>query len=303
MGIDTLLLEEESLGFARIERGRLVKGGRWYSPFETLAFKLPLGTLALLVASGGFWTMRIRRWNLADAVVLTPAIALLAFLCANAPMNWAVRHALPALPFLFIAVGPVVRLAWNHRLARVAVIGCLAWNVYNDWSVRPGPLSFGNEFAGGPSGAQRRFLGSNFDWGQDLFRLKDWADRRPEARPLVVSYFGVLGADKIGLKSDRLPATFHEGTSRQSSRGVFYWAVSSNLLNGLPGWIELDDGSEFLGTIHSPRLKPRAAIDRVGRTIFIFRVEPGPRGSSNLTFDDLTSCIAEPDRAAPTTSP
>ena len=53
-GFDSQKWEEE-WGFMRLTRGRLVHGGSWYSPLETLAYKLPLGTLALLSASAVYW--------------------------------------------------------------------------------------------------------------------------------------------------------------------------------------------------------------------------------------------------------
>jgi hypothetical protein len=55
------------------------------------------------------------------------------------------------------------------------------------YGFRGTPTVLGNELSGGSAAAQRNFLGSNYDWGHDLFRLKRWADQHQGVRPLCVA--------------------------------------------------------------------------------------------------------------------
>lgn len=302
LGIDAVRWEEE-IGFIDLRDGRLTRGGLWYSPFVTLSRKLPLGSIVLLAATVVVALLGLRRANLADYTVWVPTLVFLAFLCGESSLNWAVRYILIAFPFLFIAVGRMVRATWHLRLIRVIVIACMIASAVEVMAVRPYYLSFGNRMVGGIDGAQRVFLGSNFDWGQDLLRLKRWCDENPQAGPIALSYYGVVEATSIGLPIRGLPSAFYRTADRGHSgsgeepREEFYWAVSSNVLNGLPGIIRLDDGSMFLGAASSPYLKPENAMARVGSTIYIFRVasdaEGAQPGQKALHPKALEGCILD----------
>jgi hypothetical protein len=163
------------------------------------------------------------------------------------------------------------------------LIACLVGNAAELAAVRPSYLCFGNALVGGPRGAQARFLGSNYDWGQDLYRLGAWADRHPEYGPLAVTYYGVTAPEDAGLRNRDLPPDFLDpGTAGEGGRagdagtarpsGTFYWAVSSNFLNGLPAWMTFEGRRPLLYELRSPWLRPGKAFARVGGTLFIFRV-------------------------------
>ena len=150
-----------------------------------------------------------------------------------------------------------------------------------------------------PIGAQRVFLGSNFDWGQDLLRLKQWSDEHVAAHPVALSYYGFTDPESIGLDVRRLPTCFDrsEDASGAESGGIdqepFYWAISSNVLNGLPGSVMLADGPKRLGLVRSPFLTPKNAVARVGHTIFVFRIGTDRDGSGSrvmIPHDHLHGC-------------
>ncbi len=278
LGFDSQKWDEE-IGLANLSGGRLTLGGRWYSPLATLARKMPPGTLILSVIAAALFASG--RWPRLTALALwVPPLAIIALLCSQTGLNWPVRYALPALPYLAVAAGGAVDALWNKPWGRCLVAACLAWNGCELIENQPGYLSYGNLLAGGTTGAQRLFLGSNYDWGQDLFRLKRWAEEHPQARPLCVSYFGVLDPAATGLGARGLPrrflATGAEGASRGSDApcAPFYWAVSSNYLNGLPGWFRLDDGSTVHAALRPSSLRREQAVARIGSTIFIFVVSP-----------------------------
>ncbi len=296
LGFDSQKWEEE-LGFVRLSGGRIVKRGAWYSPLETLAYKLPMGTLVLWIAVAGYWVVRSRGFRITEAVAALPAIALLIMLFTQTGLNWVVRYALPVFPLFCVASGRSIHAFWASKIGRIVVLACLAWNTVTLLGVRPNYLSFANLLAGGHVGGRRYFLGSNYDWGQDLFRLKRWYENQPDRRPLSMTYYGVLSSEALGLSTVGVPESFLDIGSGDSSvtegqRG-FYWVISANILNGMPGNVSLDNGLKFRAMVRSDRLTFDNAFARVGDTLYIFRIDADARVASprSLTCRQLRACL------------
>jgi len=298
-GFDSQKWDEE-FGFYRLSHGRLVFRGSWSSPLVTLAYKLPLGTIALLVGSALFWVVRSRRLRPAECVAAVTGFAVIALLCTQTGLNWVARYTLPALPFVFFCVGRPVEAALNHRLLKWAVAACLLWNAASVMSTRPHFISFANELVGGPDGARDELAGSNFDWGQDLFRLQQWAVEHPGREPLVLLYYGALNPDLLSHKPAKVPDRFLDtGVDTPSPPGPgkpFYLAISKNLLHGVPCDLPLESGRFVSAAVNSPFLKYKNAVDRVGHTIYIFRVVPTAAEVDSpkaITYDQLRSSFRE----------
>jgi len=301
LGFDSQWWEGE-IGLKNLSHGRLVQGGHWYSPLVTLMFKLPLGTLVLVLTSAVLVLLNGRGYQAAEATAGVCALALIGLICSQTGFNWPIRYLLPAFALLLVAVGRLAQVASRSRLWRWALAGCLAWNIGQLLIVHPCYLSYGNELVGGIRGAQQVFIGSNFDWGQDLVRLKKWSDDHPLLKPIVVTYYGVLDAEDVGLPNRGLPGQFWRGAESAQPlvtdlpREPFYWAISSNVLNGLPCWMKLETGAGFEGTIHSPFLKPENAIARIGSSIYMFKIIPpsmeSPMGP-HLSLGDVLNSLCE----------
>jgi hypothetical protein len=298
-GFDSQKSEEE-LRFLRLSHGRLVHRGPWYSPFETLVYKLPLGTLFLLAASAVYWFVASRRFHLAECAAIVPALFLLGLLCTQTGLNWAVRYAIPALPFLCLCVGRPVQVAWAHPVWRWGVAGCILWNSAVVLGTRPHFLSYGNEIVGGFDGARRKFAGSNLDWGQDLYRLARWRAEHPDRRPVVVLYYGALNPAFLGINDKGLPDTFLQAgeairaASSPETRKPFYLAISWNLLIGEPANIHFESGLATTAVLRSPRLRFENAFAQIGQTIYVFHIVPTAaeaRSGKDLTFEEMQSCL------------
>jgi hypothetical protein len=297
IGLDSQLNEQQTGKFANLVNGRIVDGGSWFSPLRILCLKTPEGSLLLFALTAFSW-LRNRRAGTGELLPLIPPLILLGFLCSQAGgLNFAYRYTLPALPFLFIATGRFVRAAWTHTPGRIFLVICLASNAAAVLSSRPSYLSYGNGLVGGIDGAQRMFLGSNYDWGQDLFRLKHWSDDHPKMKPLVVAFYGPMVPSEVGLETRLPPATLfrHPHDMPAGVDGPFYLAISSNGMHGLPSYIDGGPGITVAGIFRSTWLRPENAIARVGSTIFIFRVSPGTgaTGAGTLTVEQLAGSIDE----------
>jgi hypothetical protein len=270
----------EEIGLGRMKNGRVVRGGTFLSPFSTLAYKLPLGTLILIVASA--LMLLAGKLSADELVPAIPAFFLMLGLCTQTGLNWAFRYALPALPYLILVAGALVRSLWANRLGRVLVGGCLLWNAIEIGLVRPHYLAYGNELIGGPAGAAREFLGSNFDWGQDLLRLKRWCESHTYAMPLRLAYYGSMSPEIAGIATRPLPVELvrpkdnwltGQGVSRH--REPYFCAVSTSFLNGLEGNMDVEGFGAIPSTFQLPprvdRTRPHA---RIGYTILVFRIDP-----------------------------
>src|SRR5262249_30716094 len=129
----------------------------------------------------------IRRWVATHftefAFLVVIAIYWTALIRSN--MNIGVRHLLPAFPFTFILVSNQIVLLYRKIAAhgatmwgfRVILAGLLLWQAASVLRVHPSYLAYFNELAGGPDGGWKYANDSNLDWGQDVKRLAQFAER------------------------------------------------------------------------------------------------------------------------------
>jgi hypothetical protein len=135
--------------------------------------------------------------------VLTASIIFIAIYWLQAissPLNIGVRHVLPTFPFIYLMISRQI-VRWVKSADAETSSGFLQ-SVKNLWTkyTRPAPklmfsiillawmiivtlisfpyyLSFYNELAGGTAKGYKIATDSNYDWGQDLKRLKDWVEK------------------------------------------------------------------------------------------------------------------------------
>jgi hypothetical protein len=129
-------------------------------------------------------------------------------------------------------------------------------------------LSYFNLAAGGPKNGGNILIDSNIDWGQDLFRLQDWMAENGVER-VNLSWFGSADPAYYDLSYDPLP-----GLPRHFD---LWWDVPFDAADPPPGiyaisvsnlWeLPLEDKVVF------PWFRARQPDDRVGYSIFIYRVD------------------------------
>jgi 4-amino-4-deoxy-L-arabinose transferase-like glycosyltransferase len=145
--------------------GRVSESGWWYYFPVALAVKTPIPYL--LLASIGIWLLVKRRHRDAFLIIVAAMILLIAM---SSRINIGVRHILPLyVPLSMIAAYAVVELWKFSRSARVALGGALLWLALSSAFAHPDYLPWMNAFAG--KRPYRVLLDSNFDWGQDIWRL------------------------------------------------------------------------------------------------------------------------------------
>lgn len=300
LGFDSQKWESE-VGLLNLSGGGLTRGGQWYGPLRTWAYKLPLGSITLILSALGYWALVDKKFRLREGAALIPAVTLMSVLCSQVGLNRPVRYSLSALPLLAVFSGLFVsRLLVTPRW-RWLVVGCIAVNLLECLSAFPHFIAYANPIAGGPAAARTIFHGSNYDWGQDLYRFRAWYESHSDLRPLAFSYYGPLTPDFIGIPAAPLPSSFVEHTTLEAagrntpeSQKVIYWAVSSNLLHGMTEFYPLDDGFTYRGRVQSALMSSENAYDRIGYSIYVFKIAPEASTAESghtLSLDELAGCI------------
>lgn len=247
----------------------------------------------------------------------------------KSPLNIGIRHLLPTFPFIYILTVSAwkkwifssfsyetnfsfERVALFFRehlkfLARLVILLVLTvWLVVETISSAPYFLSYFNEFgslpaathaaqAGGTYGGYRYVTDSNYDWGQDLLRLRDFVQQKGIDR-IAVDYFGggnpkyYLGDKEIDWQSSKgnpfkartnadLTQNYAEKSPNESA--IKWLAVSVNTLQSAieplaagqtrnPGdgyeWlVKLRPYEQKFGEVPSPDY-------RIGTSIFVYKL-------------------------------
>lgn len=215
--------------------GRWSDHGWWYYNLVALGVKLPIVVLALLATSGFFWwRSRIDRMEL--YAIAVPLLLLVGIFSTASNLNIGMRHVLPAIPFLFLLLGPIFETTPDRkreRFALSAAAAALLASAVNAATLHPNYLTFFNVIGGGPEGGSKWLLDSNLDWGQDLYRVHDAVTAlAPEETPYLL-YFGHVDPVLYGLRYRLLPPTPVEGIV----------AVSENFLHGMSYLSVAPDGA------------------------------------------------------------
>ncbi len=250
----------------RLSRGRrtgfistatCARTGWWYYYLLALAYKIPEGTLLLLVLTIGSLRYVARSsadW--ADEITLfsVPAVIVIA-MSFFTDINLGLRYVLPVLPFGFIAAGRLV--PWlldlsgsRKRVMMVLMSASLGATIAATLEIHPDYLAYFNRASGGADCTPARLIDSNLDWGQDLVALQKWWKRddtrssrwdwRISARS-IPSIFRLRGEPFDWFLPPVRPAATEPmlshtdllvGPAKKLTPG--YYAVSASLVYGLP---------------------------------------------------------------------
>ncbi|HEX3109613.1 MAG TPA: glycosyltransferase family 39 protein [Thermoanaerobaculia bacterium] len=145
--------------------GQYSDRGWWYYFPVALAVKTPLPLLALAVAGA---ILAARREKHGEVAAI--ALGILAFAMVS-HVNVGIRHILPIyVPLSMLAASAIVT-GWHFsKRHRAAVVFGLVWLVADGVIAHPDYLPWMSALAG--PHPEFVLAGSNFDWGQDLVRLR-----------------------------------------------------------------------------------------------------------------------------------
>ncbi len=234
-------------------------------------------------------------------------VALYWYTSITSPLNIGLRHLIPTFAFTYI----LATMAWKRWIAPPVAGGSSALTgsnamlagVLSRFSTLPQMIgrgvtfgvliflfalstlvatpdfiSYYNVLAGRTWNGYRYATDSNYDWGQDLYRLKEFVDEHPEIDRIAVDYFGggspayTLGAKEENWWSSR-------GNPAES--GIHWFAVSVNTLEGsiqpTKGFYERKPEDQFPWLVSSRESDPGIGglprpDFRAGPSIFIYQL-------------------------------
>jgi len=244
---------------------------------ETLVFHI-LTLIALLYAAflikKLFW---VRPFSRAKNWIRNhfPEFAMLTFLgiywiaSLSSDLNIGVRHLLPVFPFTMLLVSATIIKLLKAPFLKIKylILGFLIlWQVFSIFSIYPHFLAYSNELTGGPDKTYIYTVDSNLDWGQDLKRLKKWADIN-KIDKIYVDYFGGGDAEYY-LKQKYAPWGGTQDPNEFPKEN--YLAVSATFLQGGRG-LPASGFNQPWG--HYLWLNKYTPIAKIGHSIFVYYIE------------------------------
>jgi hypothetical protein len=218
-----LVLTHAGRGHESYLLGNWSNEGWWYYFPVAFLLKTPVALLGLLA---------LRRRNTA---LIGAAVYFAMAMASHA--NLGVRHLLPV--YALLAVGCGTRWRWLAG-------GLAGWLIVVAVWAHPLYIQYFNELAGGAANGQRYLLDSNFDWGQDAIRLKQFLG----SRHVFISYHGRWGA------LNGIDYTMVTATEARKLHDAWLVVSATNLMK--PEWAWLREN-------YSPET-------RVAATLFVFRI-------------------------------
>lgn len=205
----------------------------------------------------------------------------------SSTLNLGIRHVLPTFPFIYLLVsreiiawlrpwrGGQVQSWWEwfKKIWQMYVVSLpryvflwvmIAWQAVSVAAVLPSFLSYYNILGGGAGEGYAIAVDSNYDWGQDLKRLKFFVEQN--------------GIDKIAVDY------FGGGNPQYYLGGKFepWWSARGYPSSG--GWLAVSVSTQ-MGAYATPAhgysrkpedgyewLKPYRPVTRAGKSIFIYQL-------------------------------
>ncbi|MEK7630331.1 MAG: phospholipid carrier-dependent glycosyltransferase [Patescibacteria group bacterium] len=231
----------------------------------------------------------------------------------KSPLNIGIRHLLPTFPFIYILTASALKNWFQGEahdstgifrkfftmIGEIAkksikiclIFGFLLWLIIETVITYPYFLSYFNEAAGGVWGGYHYVTDSNYDWGQDLGRLKQFVLEN-NIKKIAVDYFGggnpkyYLGENvaENWSSAQGSPSTLRQNSGQASSgqvQKIEWLAVSVNILESAVGKIggtvnrNPNDEYSWLKDLRPPTggLGEIPAPDfRAGTSIFIYKL-------------------------------
>lgn len=201
------------------------------------------------------------------AFAMASWIAIYWLTSIKTPLNIGVRHLLPTFPFAYL----LATLAWHRVVGTVRPPGgqtilhylwtgfreavgqavkygtlalLLIWFSFSVIGSFPYYISYFNSMAGGTMNGYKIATDSNYDWGQDLYRLRDWVESENRRCALVetadpcgikkvaVDYFGsgnpAYELKKVGVEAEE----WKSSRGNPKDQNIHWLAISANSLQG-----------------------------------------------------------------------
>jgi hypothetical protein len=244
-----LMLGHSQRGHGSFFLGGWSEHGWWYYFPVILVLKSPMAFVIILLCSLVGFVKQYRAVGTLERTCWLGAGTYLV-LAMTSHVNIGVRHLLPIMPLFCVAIGCAFERIQLKPL-RNLFLACLAWLAIIVIAVWPFYIQFFSEAVGGAANGYKYSWDSNYDWGQDANRLKQYLDQN-NIRHIYLDYFGTqYSIEHLGIVNTRVNAE----QARQLKTGIL--VVSASRL--------VSQEWTWLRESHTP-------IARVGYTLFVYRL-------------------------------
>ncbi|MDH4358857.1 MAG: glycosyltransferase family 39 protein [Candidatus Berkelbacteria bacterium] len=228
--------------------GETSKTGWWYYFPILVLLKTPIPAL-ILVAVGLYFALKDKDKKKTAVFMLSGAFLFLLF-AMSSKANLGLRHVMPIFPVLYVLSGSLGLL--KSRKLNYLVLALFIWLVGEYIVAFPYYLSYFNQLAGGKWNGYKIASDSNFDWGQDLYRIKKYLDYNPgiDEPYIEYSWSGESALDYFGIKRRPL--------SELNAESKGYLIIGSSAL--------VSEKYDWLREGYSP-------VDRITPSVFVYYLE------------------------------
>lgn len=297
LGFDTQKIDFER-GMPSYLLGEHADHGWWYYYLVAFAVKEPIGHLLLAVLAFGLFFFKRYRSTWRDELVLAiPMLTLFLVVSSQTGFSLHARYIIPLLPFFYIGISragkvflttedtenlegaakkPRILFSVTSVLSVVIILSLLA-GIASSLYVYPHSMSYENEAF--RNRVPPVLLGSNLDWGQDYYELKEWLDEHPEARPLHMALTNIFPIETLGVKNAGPPPRWN---GSQQPTGTWMQQIR---IGPKPGWYLLGV-NELYGPGDDYRwLRRNKPVQKIGESLYLYHV----------TLDDANRLRREDD--------
>jgi hypothetical protein len=221
--------------------------GWWYYFPVAFLLKTPLPLIGL---TGIGLTLGIRQRKTITFAQAVPWIAAAIYLlfAVMSSINIGVRHLLPM--YVLLAVGVAQQLAQANRRLQLTTWVLTGWLAIEAIVAYPHYIPYFNQLTGGTANGYRYLLDSNYDWGQDAKRLKQFVTDCG-IEHIYLDYFGTqTEIEHLQIPNTRVNAE----QAKQVKQG---WLVVSASQLMRPEWTWLRES--------------RQPTTRIGYTLFAYQ--------------------------------
>lgn len=278
-----MMTQRASGGNANYYLGALYgKGNPSYFPLlylvkETLAFHILTLLAIIFFIRRKFWKTdkTIPDWIRENFWLFTGVafIIMYSIMSITGNLNIGIRHIMPILPFIYIIVARQI-IKWFENVSffkrtfiTIILVIFLSWGILSTLFATPYYLSYYNALSGGIKNGYKIATDSNYDWGQDLKRLKDWAGKNlPADKKIALDYFG--GGNLKYYFGDKVEGWW-SSRGNPKDAGIEWLAISANTLTS--ALADTTPGFERKNEDTYQWLRDKEPVARVGSSIFIYK--------------------------------
>lgn len=152
--------------------------GWWYYFPVTIFFKTPI-PIFILLGLAIIYRKKLKTQNYFDDLILLLPPIIYLLLTINSKADLGIRHILPIFPFILTYIAKSANLIdfKKFKIPAIVITISLLWYLISAIFNFPNYMAYFNEFAGGPKNGHKILTDSNLDWGQDIYRIKNYIDQ------------------------------------------------------------------------------------------------------------------------------